>query len=124
MVVGHLDGDDIGSPLELMLLDNKLDDACKYSHSVTLALQYMRDFFESKSAEIIVCGGDDLVACWDAGAVTNADIEVLRNRFLEICGQTLSIGIGSSSSEATNNLRRAKLLGKNRVVSATECKNG
>ena len=117
MVVCHLDGDDVGSPLELMLLDNRLDDASSYSHSVARALQYVRDFLEKRSANIIVCGGDDLVACWDEGSLTEADIEILRNRFVEICGQTVSIGIGLTSSDATTNLRRAKLSGKNQVVS-------
>src|SRR6266487_2548848 len=117
MIVGHLDGDDIGSPLELMLLDNNLDDASKYSHSVAQALRYMREFFEKRSLEVIVCGGDDLVACWDEGSITDEDIEFIRNRYYELCGRTLSVGLGRSPSDATCNLRRAKLRGKNQVVS-------
>lgn len=119
MIVAHFDGDDIGPALELMLLDNELNRAREYSQSVTRALQHVRYFLEEElDAEIIICGGDDLVACWEAGSVTDADIKLIRTSFFDICGRTISIGIGASSHEATNNLRRAKLLGKDRVVAS------
>jgi uncharacterized protein with ACT and thioredoxin-like domain len=120
-IVGYFDGDDIGSALELMLLDDKLDRACKYSETVARALQQIRDFLEKElGAEIIICGGDDLVACWKEGSVTSADIKHIRAQFFDICSRTISIGIGSTSHEATLNLRRAKLLGKDRAVSTIE----
>ena len=119
MIVAHFDGDDIGPALELMLLDNELNHAQEYSLSVTQALQHMRDFLEEKlDAEIIVCGGDDLVACWEMEYVAEVDIKLIRANFFDICGRTVSVGIGATSYEATNNLRRAKLLGKDRVVAA------
>ena len=118
MIVAHFDGDDIGPALELALLDNKLSRARDYSRSVTQALQLVQDLLEEKpGTEVIVCGGDDLVACWEDGSVTDVDIKLLRARFFDLCGQTISVGIGSNSHEATANLRRAKLLGKDRVVS-------
>jgi hypothetical protein len=121
MIVGYFDGDDIGAALELMLLDNKLDHACRYSETVVRALQQIRDFLEKElGAEIIVCGGDDLVACWKDGSVTSADIKHIRAQFFDTCSRTISIGIGSTSREATQNLRRAKLLGKDRAVSTIE----
>jgi hypothetical protein len=120
-IVGYFDGDDIGSALELMLLDNKLDDASSYSETVAHALKRIRDFLEKElGAEIIICGGDDLVAFWKEGSVASADIKYIRVQFFDICGRTISIGIGSTSREATLNLRRAKLLGKDRVVSTIE----
>ncbi len=121
MIVGHFDGDDIGSALELILLDNQLDRARQYSETVARALQKVRDFLEKDlDAEIMVCGGDDLIACWKEGSVTSADIKHIRAQFFDICSRTMSIGIGSTSREATQNLRRAKLLGKDRSVSTVE----
>jgi hypothetical protein len=118
MIVAHFDGDDIGPVLELILLDNRLDHAREYSGSVARALQHVRDLLEEKlDAEIIICGGDDLIACWETGSVTDADINIIRANFFDICGRTLSVGIGANSHEATTNLRRAKLMGKNRAVS-------
>ena len=118
MIVAHFDGDDIGPVLELILLDNKLDRAREYSRSVARALQHVRDLLEIElGAEIIICGGDDLVVCWETGSVTDVDIKLIRASFFDICGRTISVGIGANSHEATNNLRRAKLLGKDRAVS-------
>jgi hypothetical protein len=118
MIVAHFDGDDVGPVFELILLDNKLDRAREYSRSVAQALQYVRNFLEELGAEIIAYGGDDLVACWKAGSVTEVDIKLIRSSFFDICGRTISVGIGVNSHDATSNLRRAKLLGKDRVVSA------
>lgn len=118
MVVAHFDGDDIGPVLELILLDNRLDHAGEYSKSVARAMQHVQDLLEEKlDAEVIIFGGDDLVTCWEAGSVTGTDIDIIRASFFDICGRTLSVGIGANSHEATTNLRRAKLMGKNRVVS-------
>jgi uncharacterized protein with ACT and thioredoxin-like domain len=121
MIVGYFDGDDIGSALELMLLDNQLHRACEYSKNVARALQQISDFLENElGAEIIVCGGDDLVARWSEGSVTSADIKHIRAQFFDTCSRTMSIGIASTSREAVMNLRRAKLLGKDRTISTVE----
>ena len=116
MIVAHFDGDDIGPVLELMLLDNKLDDAHDYSQSVAQALEHVRDSLEELGAEIVICGGDDLVARWEMGEVTDLDIKVIRGNFYEICRRTISVGVGANSHDAAISLRRAKLLGKDRVV--------
>jgi hypothetical protein len=121
MIVAHFDGDDIGATLELIMLDNQLDRARQYSGAVAQALQRTRDSLERDlEAEIIVCGGDDLVARWRFGSVTGEDIKHIRTQFSEFCGRTMSVGIGPTSRVATQNLRRAKLLGKDRVVSTVE----
>lgn len=118
MIVAHFDGDDIGPVLELLLLDNKLDRAREYSQAITQALQHARHLLEEElGAEIIAYGGDDLVACWETGSVTEVDIKLIRSSFFDICGRTISVGIGVDSHDATSNLRRAKLLGKDHVVS-------
>lgn len=121
MLVGHFDGDDIGPALELMLLDNQVDLAREYSETLSRALLQIRDFLEKElGAEVIICGGDDLIAYWNDGSVTSADIKDIRAQFFDSCGRTMSVGIGSTSREATQNLRRAKLLGKDRAVSTIE----
>lgn len=121
MVVGYFDGDDIGSALELMLLDNQLDRASQYSETVVLALHQIADFLEKElGAEIVICGGDDLVASWEEGSVTSADLKYIRAQFFDACSRTISIGVASTPREAALNLRRAKLLGKDRAVSTIE----
>jgi hypothetical protein len=113
-----MDGDDIGSVLELLLLDNGIESARSYSASVTRALTLVRDeLADYQDVDILVSGGDDLVAALPDYGITVENVERLRDIFLGACGRTLSVGLGSSASEATQNLRRAKLMGKNAVVS-------
>lgn len=117
----YFDGDDVGSRLELLLLDNKSEDAASYSRDVSQALGLVhKDLSSRPDVEVLVAGGDDVLARWPAGALTLDDVEAIRALFHRACGQTLSVGIGRSLHDATINLRRAKLLGKARVVSECE----
>ena len=121
MIFIHLDGDDIGSVLELLLLDDGVERARAYSTSVTRALELVRNALaKNGNADIFVSGGDDLAAALPDGAIDTQEVERLRRIFFEACGRTMSIGVGFSASEATHNLRRAKLMGKNAVVSPTQ----
>ena len=119
MIFVHFDGDDVGSCLELLLLDEDIELARKYSASITRALELIRTTLVSyRGADIFVLGGDDLVVALPDASFDIAEIENLRKRFFESCGRTMSAGIGFSSCEATQNLRRAKLSGKNAIVSS------
>lgn len=123
--MGHLyayfDGDDVGSRLELLLLDDKSEEAASYSRDVSRALVLVHNDLSSRpDVSVLVAGGDDVLARWPAGALTLDDVEAIRVLFHEACGQTLSVGIGSSLHDATINLRRAKLLGKARIINGCE----
>ncbi|MGH9828469.1 MAG: mCpol domain-containing protein, partial [Blastocatellia bacterium] len=113
----HLDGDDVGSRLELLLLDGRLDKAATLSSKVTRAMQALRVGLEEiDGLEVRLFGGDDLIATCPSGAVTPGKLQELRRAFKRTCGITLSSGAGPSVQEALSNLRRAKLSGKNRSV--------
>jgi GTP cyclohydrolase III len=114
----YFDGDDIGAKLELLLLDDKEEDARSYSQSINSAVARLREFLSLRHVETILVGGDDLIAFWPSGHISMREIENARKIFLGVCSCTISVGIGSSLSEAAFNLRRAKLQGKNQVVSA------
>jgi CRISPR/Cas system-associated protein Cas10 (large subunit of type III CRISPR-Cas system) len=120
VIFAYLDGDDVGTALELMLLDGHVEEARSYSLSVSQAFEAARAILESHpGVDVIIAGGDDLVASWHGKAVDFALIEAVRNKFAQACGKTMSAGVGFTASEATGNLRRAKLMGKNRVVAPT-----
>ena len=120
MIFAYLDGDDVGTALELMLLDGHTEEARSYSLSVSRALEAARAILERHSGlDVIIAGGDDLVAAWRGEIIDFALIEEVRNHFVQACGKTMSAGIGFTASEATGNLRRAKLMGKNKVVAPT-----
>jgi len=119
MIFVHFDGDDVGSSLELLLLDEDVELARKYSDSITRALELVRDTLaDFGGADIFVLGGDDLVVALPDSSFDMAKIEVIRRLFFEASGQTMSAGVGLSSSEATQNLRRAKLMGKNIMIAS------
>jgi hypothetical protein len=102
-----------------MLLDEDIELARKYSSSITHALELIHSALaDYRDADIFVLGGDDLVVALPDTSFNIAEIEDLRQRFFEACGRTMSAGVGFSSSEATQNLRRAKLSGKNVIISS------
>jgi hypothetical protein len=117
----HFDGDDIGPGLEILLLDELLADASLYSSRIAKGMQYLEQRIASfPGVKIVVLGGDDLVAVWPAEKIDLALISELQKKFEEITSRTISVGIGESSKSAIENLHRAKLLGRNRVVSTVE----
>lgn len=120
-IFAHLDGDNVGNRLELLLLDERLDDACKYSESVARALQQVKALLvEAPTVRVLIAEGDDLLATWQPGAVTLEDIDCAREVFLRTCGQTMSAGVGFSTNSAVQNLRRAKLAGKAQTICEPE----
>lgn len=113
----YLDGDDIGSHLELLLLDEKLDEATEFSESITEAMVELRKSFEQiVDLKIRLFGGDDLIAEFSDSSLSAIEINHFRKNFEFRCGVTISAGIGISVKDALSNLRRAKLSGKNRLV--------
>jgi GTP cyclohydrolase III len=118
MIIAHFDGDRIGPRLELLLLEEQLEKANAYSNAVEQAMLALRDsLVEHVGATIHVCGGDDLIVSVPDETISMGDIEKLRQEFHSVCGQSISVGIGASARLAVHNLRRAKLLGGDRVIS-------
>ena len=116
MWVAHFDGDDVGPGLEILLLDNRLEDARVYSRRIVQAMTRLSETIrESANSDIVVSGGDDLIVSWQTAPDSNW-LESLRATFREDCGRTLSIGLGQTPRTAADNLRRAKLEGKDRLV--------
>lgn len=118
MIYAYFDGDDVGSSLELMLLDDDEISARNYSNRINVAMVHLRDSLSNSGAVIVLSGGDDLIACWPSGRDPLEKIEEARQLFYDLCDCTLSVGIGRCLSEAASSLRRAKLQGKNQVVQA------
>jgi len=111
-----LDGDGIGDHIELLLLDGKLSEAIALSQSISSAMRALRDLLQSiPGAKVKLYGGDDLIATFQEEPHL-AQLNQLRHKFLELCGCTISIGVGASIQEALTNLRRAKLSGKDSIV--------
>jgi len=114
----HLDGDGIGDRLELLLIDGDIVGARSFSKSVSDTIAEVCASIEAvDGAQIVLAGGDDIIASIPSKSWDLKKIEEIRMRFVNKTGCTLSCGVGTSIQTALNNLRRAKLSGKNRIVS-------
>lgn len=121
MKFAFFDGDDVGAVIEVSLMDDDVSEACLHSESVSAALlKVVRELKSNPQVVVLFSGGDDILATWPNDAMDNQDVEQLRDLFKTTCGRTMSVGVGNSGSEALRNLRRAKLSGKNRIVSSNE----
>jgi GTP cyclohydrolase III len=120
-VFTHFDGDDIGPGLEILLLDGLLEEASLYSRQISEAMQELgRHVTSVPGTRIIVLGGDDLVATWPTEEIDLSIVMELQKRFEFHASRTISVGIGETSRAALENLHRAKLLGRNRIVSTID----
>lgn len=112
------DGDDIGNKLELMLLDGDIDSAKRFSQEVERAVRESAAIITTMlGSELVFIGGDGFLAIVPSSELNTNMGQQMQARFREACGCTLSVGTGPDARAATNALRRAKLLGKNRVIS-------
>ena len=111
-----LDGDDIGSTLEILLLQGELHKTTAFSENINNALAEIKIFLKSQpNVKTHILGGDDILIEYDQTVVENSVIDELRSIFVKITGNRMSCGIGNDVNQAIWNLHKAKLLGKDRV---------
>ncbi|WP_026995408.1 mCpol domain-containing protein [Flectobacillus major] len=108
------DGDNVGSTIEILLLENKVLDAKNLSENINKAINEIKQFLEDKG-EVLIAGGDDiLVKLHD----DDKFIEVLNSIgeiFFGKTGLTISGGVGDDIKTAIYELSIAKLYGKNQI---------
>jgi len=61
-------------------------------------------------------GSDDILFTIPSEIYSKSILEEMKEEFFLQTGSTLSFGVGTNILMAMNNLNRAKLLGKNRIV--------
>lgn len=111
----YFDGDDVGSAIELRLLERDLDGAKDVSERVTRAVSKLANTLRREfSAEVIFAAGDEVLALVPR-ELTEAELNGLRSEFRIISGVSVSCGVADSPRDATLNLHIAKLRGKNRT---------
>ncbi|MCP3964487.1 MAG: hypothetical protein GY719_42205 [bacterium] len=113
----YFDGDGIGDCLELLLLDNKAQEARDFSAAIERAMLALRSSLLDDGATTVFLGGDDLVVRLAIEGWQPSRVESLRKEFKSSTGCSISCGVGTSPAGALGSLRRAKLSGKDMVVS-------
>ena len=113
----YFDGDSIGDSIELLLLNGKIQEAKELSSKLNDAIYQLK--MEMKlmpNIEIILFGGDDLLIYYDDFEKDMEIINAARNNYFNRCGHYISCGCGNTINLAMENLRKAKLMGKNHFL--------
>lgn len=113
----RLDGDNIGDKIELALLDGEWEFAQQVHDSVQMSMKSLKSIIIGiESSIILMAGCDDILFSLNKSYFNEEDLSKLKATFLKDVGLTMSVGVGKSPIDAINNLRRAKISGKNRIV--------
>ncbi len=111
------DGDNIGDVIELHLLSGNLEIAGKFSFQVKCAIEkIVKNAQIEMNATVIYAAGDDICFMFFEQGNYLKHINEYANQFYLLTGNTISFGIGKNSVEALISLRKAKVLGKNRII--------
>ena len=104
-----IDGDDVGRLFELFMLENDLEAIRGLTRSVKESLAEIALFLVNNRAQIIFCEGDSLFA------ESEDNIKIPNELYLKE-KITFSIGIANSPGDALLALKKAKGLGKKRII--------
>ncbi len=112
------DADNVGSTIEILLRENKIDKAVELSENIKHALlEIERNIRSQTDIKILISAGDDLLIEFkfqpEISAVFLNETRVL---FFEKTSLSLSCGVGDSIPNSVENLYLAKLYGKNRII--------
>ena len=113
----YFDGDNIGNSIELLLLNANVKEASELRVKLNNAISQLKEELSDKlDIEIILYGGDDLLIKYDDVSNHLNTIQVARNNYFDCCGHYISCGCGNTLNIAMQNLRKAKLMGKNHFI--------
>jgi hypothetical protein len=116
MLYAFFDGDNIGPTIEILLTENRIDEAVNLSKSINTVISEIEGILKSKDGiEIIILGGDDILIRYDTLKHGNELLEEIRNTFKARTGNSMSCGVGKDIPESIWNLHLAKLHGKNMI---------
>ena len=111
------DGDKIGDRIEALLLDGQLNEAGILSDKIEKAFHDLKMAIERlPSTHIWLYGGDDLIVEIPTASVMLQDLEKLRLEYKQKCDVSISAGAGTTIQQALENLRRAKVSGRDKIV--------
>ncbi len=105
-----IDGDRVGSKIELYLLQNDEQGLASFSARLTAAIDSAARSLEERGCTIIFVGGDSILAKAPASVLDR--VEVLP----QMPGITFSRGIGNTCRDAYLALKYAKSHGRARTV--------
>ena len=110
------DGDDVGRKIEFFIVMDQMTLLSDFFNSFQAAMSWFAEMLSKEfKAEIILNGGDSLLARLQTDEILIERIESLRHEFFNFSQTTISIGIGDNPRQAYFALKLAKAIGKNRI---------
>ncbi len=111
------DGDNIGKIIQVLLLENKVEEAVVFSDDLKKAFVEIKEYLSNhyENVEILILGGDDLLIYFDDknDYVLGEIVSIFNTSMFD--KTTISCGRGNTIEEAMYNLSKAKLFGKNQI---------
>ena len=116
MGYAFFDGDNIGDTLEILLVEEKVAEAQRFSRNIKIAISEIEAKLKDiPDTEIIIAGGDDLLIKYDSRLHNMSFLEEIRTIFKARTNHSMSCGVGENIPHSVQNLYLAKLYGKNQI---------
>jgi len=113
----RIDADNVGDSIELALIEEDVQKSQEIHFKVQKNITKTVEKLESiDGISILMRGCDDILFSIDNNQVDHNFLEELKNDFKLNSGFSISIGIGESILKALQNLRIAKISGRNKIV--------
>jgi GTP cyclohydrolase III len=103
-----IDGDDVGSEIERMIVLCQSEALTSFWKNVTLTIVHLEKRLLSQGAKILLCGGDSILAELQGTLAPKAMYEL----FSDTSPLSFSVGTGHTMLEAYIALKTAKASGK------------
>lgn len=118
----RLDADNVGDSIELSLMNEDVEKSQEIHFKIQKSINSILEKLKiHSSTSILMRGCDDILFSINEKDFEKVFIEKIKREFKAESGFSLSIGIGDSIPLALENLRIAKLSGKNKIVDINNC---
>jgi hypothetical protein len=109
-----INGDDVGKGIGNAVASDDYKGLSKLSQNIKNSHKMIEDWVQSQGGEIITSNGDEGLYSIPSGACS--ELENIKSQYQQMSQNTLTIGVGSSMSEASKALIYGKLNEKNQIV--------
>ena len=109
-----INGDNVGQGIGNAVASDDYEGLSKLSQNIKDSHGMIEGWIESKGGEVITSTGDEGIYAIPLEACE--ELESIKSQYQEMSGNTITIGVGSSMSEASKALIYGKLNEKDQIV--------
>ncbi len=121
MRYAFFDGDNIGSTINSLLNNGRIEEATYLSECIKKAISQIEQYVNSiHGIELIIAGGDDILISYENRENEALLLKNISSIFIKKTGLSISCGVGNDVSEALVNLTNAKQKDKGNIYITKE----